>query len=275
MRKQGGVTLVELLVSLLLSALIASMLLNVFIFIQKCAHTQQALLRIQVNARTIDYLLGKALRNSGVLGCQRLHKNFRITAAESISLIDYGFNATQGFKGVKLSDLPNSLGAPKRILQRAVSSSDLLWLQSIEPITNQRKIKQGTILIRSDCQQATFFRWNDKHSFPPDRNINRLTSIVYYIGKTKRSNANNKPIYALYSTDFNGRTVELVEGVEQLVFSYGHLKNGQMIYQTVDLVEDWNAIISVKLKVLLNSIEETEPILKKWWNFEWPLILNN
>ncbi len=273
--RSQGMTLVELLVSLLLSAMIASMLVNIFLLIKKSALTQQALFRIQVNARTIDYLLGKALRNSGVLGCQRLHKEANIITEEDVSLVDYGIIAKQGFKGIKVSDLPKKVLGTFRVSKRAVESSDLLWLQSIEPLTSRQSIKQGTILIASDCQQAMLFRWQEKRPVAEDRMINRLTTTVYYIGKTKRTNVSNKPIYALYSTDFNGRTMELVEGVEQLVFSYGHLKNEQMIYQTAEEIEDWNTIISVRLKALLNSIGENEPTIKKWWNFEWPLILSN
>jgi type IV pilus assembly protein PilW len=273
MQRECGLTLVELLVSLLLSAMIASMLISVFLLIQKSALTQQALFQIQVNARTIDYLLGKALRNSGVIGCQHLHTQINISTEEGASLVDYGLFAKQGFKGIKLSELPKTLGT-SRVSNRAVEASDLLWLQSIEPLTNRKAIKEGTVLIASDCQYASVFRWREKYLLPADRMINRLTLTIYYIGKTKRTNANNKPIYALYSTDLNGRTLELVEGVEQLVFSYGHLKNDQMIYQAAQEIEDWNSIISVRLKALLNSVEENEPIIKKWWNFEWPLIVS-
>lgn len=270
--KSQGMTLIELLVSLLLSTIIASMMFYAFLFIKKCVMTQQALVRIQVNARTIDYLLGKALRNSGRFGCQQF-KNLRISAKEGVSMMAYGLADNPGIKGINADDLPKAPGSRQRVLQRAVLPNDLLWLQSADPLKNRATIKPGTVIIASDCQQATLFRWDEKYVVPQSFALNRLSSTVFYVGKTKRINANHKPIYALYSTDFNGRTIELVEGVEQLSFSYGQLKNGELIYQRANEVDDWFAIVSIRLNALLNSVEDND--IKKGWSFEWPLMVNN
>jgi len=252
--------------------MISSMMFNAFFFIKKCVLTQQALIRVQVNARSIDYLLGKALRNSGALGCQRLHQNLIISADQGVTLMDYGLTHTQGIKGVLPTDLPKALGASKRILQRAVVQSDMLWLQTGAPfLQGTRVIKQGTLLVDGDCQRVTFYHWQEQGTYKPSATVKRVASTVYYVGKTKRNNEMGNPIYALYSTDVNGRTLELVEGVEKLVFTYGILKDGSIIYQSLQDVEDWYDVVSVRLNALLNSVEESDPILQKWWNFEWHL----
>lgn len=259
-------TLVELLVSLALSALLVTMMCHAFFLLKKNALTGQALARVAVNARTIDYLLGKALRNSGSFGCYTLMGDFPLTSNKDIILQDYGLLKSRGIKGVVVSELPQHSG--KRVSKRAANNSDLLWLQWGEPY--QQHVKQGTLFVIADCQQAlvTLQPPNmGKHSL--------LVSNIYYAGKTKRLNAKGKPIYALYSTDFNGRTVELVEGVLKLNFTYGYWHNGKLIYQSREHITDWQSIVSVRLKALLNSVEENEPKIQRWWSFEWPLMVNN
>lgn len=266
-RKYQGMSLVELLIALALSVMLSSMMIHAFLVIKKSVLTQQALERLKVNARSIDYLLGKAIRNSGAMGCQRLGRDLLIS----------GLTQPYGVKGVMPSDLKKAAGG-KRVLQRAVLQSDLLWLQSAEPLAlNQRPLKPGTLLVHSDCQRVIFFRWNGSspNEMLYSSTMKRLASTVYYVGKSQHINAKGDPIYALYSTDFNGRTLELVEGVEKLEFTYGTWKNGQFVYQKAEEVEDWFALVSVRLKALLNSVEENDPIVKKWWSFEWPLMVSN
>lgn len=261
-----GMTLVELLVSLALSALLVTMMCHAFLLIKKNILTGQALARVAVNARTIDYLLGKALRNSGGFGCFTLLSGLPLTCDKDIPLQEYGLLNTRGIKGGTAVQLPQQAG--KRVSKRAVPNSELLWMQWGAPY--KKLAKQGTLYVIADCHQAHVTLQ------PPSLGMHSLlVSNLYYVGKTKRYNAMGKPIYALYSTDFNGRTLELVEGVEQLEFWYGFLHDGQIIYQKSQQIQNWHAIVSVRLKALLNSVEENEPKVQRWWNFEWPLMLNN
>lgn len=99
-----------------------------------------------------------------------------------------------------------------------------------------------------------------------------LHSTIYYVGDTQRKNAKGRLIYALYSTDLNGRTLELVEGVEKIEIFFGSFTEGALDYQKAQEISDWSAIVSVRIKALLNTIEDTEPIITKWWHYEWPLM---
>ncbi|MGE3318750.1 MAG: PilW family protein [Candidatus Berkiella sp.] len=259
-----GMTLVELLVSLVLSAVLVIMMCNAFLLIKKNVLTGQALARVALNARTMDYLLGKALRNSGGFDCFSLLSGVPLTADQDISLQDYGLINSRGIKGVTIEELPKHAG--KRVGKRAVQNSDLLWLQWGAPY--ERHMTSGPIFVRADCQKAHLTKI-------PTGRCSLLVSHLYYVGKTKRLNAKGKPIYALYSTDFNGRTLELVEGVEQLDFSYGYFLDGRLVYNKAQQIQNWGEIVSVRLSALLNSVEENDPKVQKWWSFEWPLMLNS
>lgn len=270
-----GLTLIELLISLVLGALLFIMMMNVFLIAKKMLLTQQGLTRIQTNARTIDYLLGRAIRNSGSFSCQRLPVGMA-------SL--YGIVDNQPLKGIAYEDIPKELSATSRVLKRSVSDSDMLWIQGChKPLAAMHEIvqqKPGTIVILSDCQKMTAFAVTPNmtihtHGYASTATFCVLSSTVYYVAQSQRKNAQGNAILALYSTDFNGRTIELVEGVEKLQFTYGQLVQGKMEYHPAHAVQNWQQVISVRLQALLNSVEAQEPILQKWWYFEWPLLIGN
>ncbi len=266
-----GLTLVELLVSLVLSAMLFIMMMNAFLLIKKSLLTQQGLTRIQMNARTIDYLLGKAIRNSGVFGCQRLSADMN----------------NQPLKGITYQDIPHALRANRKVMKRIVPESDILWLQASHksyPLATYAQtlaqLKSGTVVVLTDCQKMTAFNVMpetiiDTQSYAATATLSVLSSTVYYVAQSSRKNAQGKPIFALYSTDFNGRTLELVEGVEQLRFTYGQLADGIIEYLPAHAVKNWQQVISLRLQALLNTVETTEPAIQKWWYFEWPLLRAN
>lgn len=266
-----GLTLVELLVSLVLGALLFIMMMNVFLFTKKMLLTQQGITRMQMNARTIDYLLGKAIRNSGVFGCQRLST---------------GMN-DQPLKGITYQDIPTALRANRKVMKRIIPESDILWLQASlknYPLATYAQtlaqLKSGTIVVLTDCQKMAAFTVKpgmtiDTQGYAATATLNVLSSTVYYVAQSSRKNAQGNPILALYSTDFNGRTIELVEGVEELQLTYGQWVQGKLEYLPAHAVQNWQQVISVRLQALLNTVETHEPMMQKWWYFEWPLLIVN
>ena len=114
-----------------------------------------------------------------------------------------------------------------------------------------------------------------------------LSSNLFYVGDTGRVNANGHPIEALYCTDLNDRTMELIEGVEFLQVSYG-LKENIHQFLSADKVTNWQSVAKIRVSLLLNSIEDglLEPkkyhindleiipqdrLLRKWWTFEYAI----
>lgn len=273
-KRSRGMTLVELLISLALGSMLSIMMCNAFLLTKRTMLTQQAIVRLQVNARTLDYLLGKALRNSGVFGCHKLQPNSVIVTDKDIHLSDYGLLNSKGILGLLAHQLPKDFKGSARILKRYKKDSEMLWIQSGNHILNISRLKSSSILAISDCRQISLFRKQDEKlpMVKPPFTLSVLHSTIYYVGDTQRKNAKGRPIYALYSTDLNGRTLELVEGVEKMEVFYGSFIEGALVYQKAQEVLDWYTIASVKVKALLNTIEDTEPVITKWWHYEWPLM---
>jgi len=93
--------------------------------------------------------------------------------------------------------------------------------------------------------------------------VNRLEGALYYVGK-RDDNANNPPsLYRSILTDTGtaGPGEELIEGVESMQLLYGvnidqDVRATVDTYLTADQVANWDEVISVRVSLLMQSIED-------------------
>lgn len=324
LNKERGVTLIELIISMGLGLIVATSSLQVFLTFKQVFMTQQALSRIQENARIMSDILGKSVNEAGNLGCNAFREDMSFHIAPDIDPQFYGLYPHQRLLGITRDFLQNTLQLDKRILQRAIPDSDFLWINSVKKqypliegtmgeygyilFQGSPKLKGGEVIAISDCSHVDFIKAQGlEHTknqnisklsfsnkfllskyFQAGSTIGVLNSTIYYIGKSGRTNANGNPICALYSTDVNGRTYELIEGAEYLQINYGILSNKVISFVTRDKVKDWKDVVSLRVKILLNSIEDgliqpkiyeinktkimpKDRLMRMWWHFEWPI----
>ncbi len=316
--KNRGFTLLETIISLSLGMVVCAATLQAFLTAKQLLMAQQALARIQENARVAHVLLGEHIQATGNLGCNAFSEDLSIHIAPNIDPVRYGLNHRWRIIAVNAEI--------KKILpNRMKADSDLLWIRNTKKkfalsstllentdhlmVHGQLKVKPNQIIALSDCSQVDFLKvLNTEFSksnftkivFSTDKNISFsrhyaknaevsiLSSKIFYVGNTGRMNSNGYPIEALYSTDLNNRTLELIEGVEYLQVFYG-IKNGNTIkYYPADNVVDWHQVVRVKVALLLNSIEDgllapekyqindrdimpKDRLMRKWWTFEYSL----
>lgn len=84
-----------------------------------------------------------------------------------------------------------------------------------------------------------------------------LVSMAYYIGDTNRKNSQGQPVLALFQKPSDGNREELVAGAEQMQIMYGLAADagGDLIYYPAAQVGDWQAVKSVQIDLLLNSVD--------------------
>ncbi|MEX2469321.1 MAG: PilW family protein [Pseudohongiellaceae bacterium] len=150
-------------------------------------------------------------------------------------------------------------------------------------------IQADDFLIISDCEQADFVQaCTVTPDTPPTTvtitidtscnpgNVNtsvitsaapaeviRLEGAMYYVGK-RDNDANNPPsLYrsTLSDTGTAGPGEELIEGVESMQLTYGvnldqDVRATVDAYLTADQVSNWNEVISVRVSLLLQSVED-------------------
>ncbi len=106
---------------------------------------------------------------------------------------------------------------------------------------------------------------NLSKAYQTDARVMKIESSVFYLKDTGRVNITGQPILALVFQDLNGVESELVEGVEEMQITYGVDSSGDLVadtYQTattIDAANNWANVMSVRLSLLLNTIEEVNP----------------
>lgn len=266
-RLSAGISLPELMISLLLSCIIIAAAIQILIITKQNYLLQQGLARIQENVRAMSYLLGDAVRSSGTIGCNAFNQEMKVSISNEIDAAAIGLDPFVGIQGVSPSALEKNPYFQAQAKKRLQINSDILWLKSVRQ--PRYPVKAHQILCEADCIQASFFFAGGSN--PAQAGV--LASVVYYIAKTLRVNGNGQPIYALYSTDLNGYTRELVEGVEQLDILYGTKKDNKIIFYAHPQITEWHLVSHVRVSALLTSLEtvRNDRLLRKWVLFEWPV----
>lgn len=196
--------------------------------------------------------------------------------------------------GSDLLTLRGTSGSGIRVTQRAVSSAAAVMVEgtAIEP---NNDLQAGEIAVVSDCRNATIFQItnlnNDSSTVthapgnagsgqfvpgnavmsdtppppcvpgglcadyaPPEAELLRLSTISYYV----RPGQNGIP--SLWRRAGTDAWVELVEGVESLQILYGEDTDATADgtanrYVTADQVGDFDDVVSIRLSLLLRTIE--------------------
>ncbi len=322
LNKPKGFTLVEIIISMGLGMVICAATLQAFLTAKQLLMAQQALARLQENARVASVLLGEYIESSGSLGCNAFGEDLSIHIAPNIDPKLFGLNHRARIIAVN-DDIKKKLPLSSQVRNRMKPDSSLLWILNTKKNTTldskitdktdhlivkgHLKLKQGQIIVLSDCSHVDFlkalkseFNHNSKmtkimistqkHSFNKhydnSAEVGVLSSKIVYVGNTARVNANGHPIDALYSTDLNGRTLELIEGVEFLQVFYGIKNDNTVKYYPAEKVTQWNRVIKVRVSLLLNSIEDgllipkkyqindqeiipKDRLMRKWWTFDF------
>ncbi len=163
-----------------------------------------------------------------------------------------------------------AMGTPNDSLNAGQSADDYLF-------------KQGNIVVVASCDSADVFRVT---ADPTDSNVLQHSAAAQNSGPANSSTAlhgiyepgaevrgyrgaryfiktggNNIPSLFRRSVDINGITdeEELVEGVENMQFLYGEDDDGDNVadsYKTAGTVANWNRVVSVRVALLLRTVDE-------------------
>lgn len=303
--RSSGVTIIELLIAMMLSALLMTGILQLFLTIKHVFESQQGLARIQENARALDILLSEAISRAGNIGCNQIGQEISLCIHQNVPQLSAVIGLTT-----------------QTTLKRLLPDNDILWLTSLGkqyPLARETNGAQGYLIVKghpnfkrgemiavADCSHVDVFSIVEptignkiiiadssktvklSKKYHENAQVGRILSRYYYIGNTKRTNATHYPIYALYQTDLNGRTLELVEGIEHISLSFAVINDVGLIYLPLTSIEDWSKVVSIRAIVLFTSIEDallkpqayqlnnqtivpTDRLMRKWWTYEWPI----
>lgn len=201
MRKQRGISLVELMVSITIGLILMTGVVQLFLSSRATFATQQALSRVQETGRLAMEFLAQDVRMAGFMGCMSRHMSFTNTLNQSNTL---AFNFSVAIEG--LDNVGNTVpaGYPAGI----VAETDVLVVRSandnaVGVIANNSSaqlfvantgvgsgdcsggvnslsgICPGDILVVSDCQKARVFQGDTLTATGSASNGNAAVNITH------------------------------------------------------------------------------------------------
>lgn len=268
--------------------------ITILVSSQQTYRVNDALARIQENARFAFQLLSRDIRMAGYMGCvgEGTVPNNTLNNASEF-LWDFGqpiqgFEASGGGWAPALpTQITSPLGGRDILVIRGVDGGDTRVIShpgGTPPgsadlkVTVGSGLEEGDIVLVTDCLAAAVFQITHINTSSGQDNvvhntgagtpgnatknlgqsfeggeIVRMSTRSYYV----RSNPNGNP--ALYWRQGNAAAEELVEGVEDMQIDYGVDTDGDRaadVYQTADLVADWESVVSVRINLLMQSMED-------------------
>ena len=289
-RGQGGLTLVEIMVALVISLVLSAGLIHIFLGNQQSYRFNQEFSRIQENSRFAVDMLGRSIRMAGFVGCARpgeVRVNNIVDpqedgdfdpefAVEGVRSVDAGVTVgnREVVSGTDMVTIRGGDGATGRMIEQSVSNAN------IKAASNAGNWEAGDVLIVSDCEDLDIFRATNVSQNTGQSDItiahasnenvtNRLSkvyedgaSVISYRETTYFISPGQGDVPALWRRIGNQNPEEIVEGVEDMRILYGLDTNGNgevNNYRGGQVVTNqgrWGDVISIRVSLLLVSLED-------------------
>jgi len=272
-KKQRGLSLIELMIALVLGLFITAGMIQLFIHSKQSYRIQENLSRVQENGRFAMEFLARDIRMAGYWGClgdtTTIKNNLNPAAA---SLLDEVI-ATNG-DGLNSSDsiTVNRLTLPSAsVVETPPNKAAKL------KVSGGNGLEKDDVVMVIDCTSGDLFQiTNDPAAnnklahkevgdnpgnsddqfqkiYSTDAKIHKIRNIEYYISQ----NPSGQP--ALYRRLNGNPGQELVEGIESMQILYGIDTNGNNTansYAPFSTGLDLNNAVSVRTNLLVTTLED-------------------
>lgn len=288
--RSRGFSLVELMISLLLGVIVVGALVGFLHGSKRSWRLDDAVARIQEDARLVHYNLALDVREAG-FGCLDNVTNI-VSTLNSGSDIDFNFdNVIEGYD--------SATGYPDTIAASVVSGTDVLVIRgtygsevSLETempdtsavlkttVMDPAPITTDDIVLLTDCNSAAIFQvtnYTDAngnivhntgsgtpgnstksfgHKYVAGSQVIKVHSTSYYIGT---SDYGEPALIRRVNDSGTAEETLIAEGVEDMQLMFGMNTDGISGvdgYYEASQVSDWDDVVSVRFNLLLRSLED-------------------
>jgi type IV pilus assembly protein PilW len=287
-RRQGGVGLVEIMISLTLGLIVTGAIVQIYLTTKRQNDMQTSLTGRQESARFAAQIIQRDGQMAGYRGC------LRDTGAVVNTLntpTDFLYNYGQHVVG-----FDNAAGLPPSITN-VVPGTDVLTVRTVDdprieltaamvsavanPVTTvglaPAPFANGDVALVADCTGAAIFQVNQYNagtgaiqhvtagtpgnstlslgrSFAAGAQVFRLRTTTYFI---RQSTNGTGP--ALWRRVGLAAPQELAEGIEDMQVLYGEDTDGNQspdVYRTAAAVADWTQVVSLKVALLAAGTQD-------------------
>lgn len=300
--QQYGFTLIELMVAMTIGLLLLGGVITILSSSHQTYRVNDALSRLQENARYAFQLLSRDIRMAGYLGC----------VGDGVSIVNTLNNPSdflwklgqpiEGFEATSSSAWTPALPSPSATIPSPLGGRDIITIRGVDgtdvkviqhpggnpPGSADLKVTVGSglqnddIVLVTDCLAAAVFQITNINTSANQDNVvhntgnataNTPGNFTKALGKeftggelikisTRsyfiRMNSNPTPFPSLYRKVGASNAEELVEGVEDMQIEYGEDLDGNStadVYRTADAVTNWAEVVSVRISLLMQSLE--------------------
>jgi type IV pilus assembly protein PilW len=293
MKRQSGMSLIELMVALGLGVFLIFGVISVFLSNKSSSQVETSLARLQENGRIALDVLVADIRDANYVGCT--------SGNDNLTIIANGANWTGllGWERGTAGWTPTLPAALAPISATARVGSDVINLQhgrtlnmglasavvpsstAVSVAASSECVSKGERVIIAGCVTAHMFEVtndpacdgsattlgydasaNTPAVISPGYTVANTELLQYfdktwYVRDTGRTRTDSDiPVYALYRRT-NGTEEEMIEGVEYMQLLYGQqLASDNIRYVPAsDASLDWEEVVSVRIGLLLQSFE--------------------
>lgn len=297
MNQQKGLSLVEIMVALTLSLILIAGVGQIYVSSRQTYRIQEALARLQENARFTLEVLGRDVRLAGYLGCSNSASTTPVLGTSAPSVVPGGAVAviTGG------NDNAGSFTDPNPALKSTLATNVIRGTDAItvlfgefcggtttaqinstaDPsgsLANNCGITVGTTpVVIADCGSTHIFIPEItptalSYSYAPGSEVMLYRSYTYYI----RMNPGGQP--ALYRYDNINVSTELVEGVENMQITYGIDTDADQSanqYVTSAGVGNWQQVVSVRFVLTFRTVDDNLTSAARTYTFNGAQVTDN
>jgi type IV pilus assembly protein PilW len=291
-RSETGFSIIEIMIAMLIGIFLLGGLMQMFVSSKQTYKLQDAMSRLQENGRFAMDFLTRDIRGTGSWGC--FSNTVSVTSLLNPGGVFDGF--ATGIQGennhVSTGTADKVLAGTDVISLRSTATlvdangndvvvKDIPSTTSADlKVSKDSTIADGDILFISDCSDGNVFQATNVNT------AGNFDNLVHNTGGTvKPGNAskeftkiygNDARLYtakfiryeirigeggqpALFKTENEGNAQEFIEGVEDMQIEYGEDIDADGTpnrYQTADKVGNWGQVVSVKITLLVRSVED-------------------
>lgn len=268
-RRQGGLTLIEIMVAMVVSLILIAGVIQIFVGTRQTYRFQDALARVQENGRFAAETIGRDARLAGFVGCTTL-VSVTPNAIPPLAIAYSRDNYIEGGVGPALGAVPGTDVLTLRMLSPNTVRLSVDMGGPADVVTipaNVPGFQNGDVVGIADCNNVDLFTVNGVAGggpvdITPNANLtkaylegtvlSRYREVSYYVAPGASGDL------ALWRRD-DGVDTELVDGVEDLWLRYGEDLNNDgapNVYVEAAAVGDWSRIRSLRISLLLASNED-------------------
>lgn len=281
--KQKGLTLVELMVSLVIGLIVTGVVMQVFISNRQTFQLQESMSRVQESGRLGLQVLADEIRHAGngLMGVGSTLELCMLATDRCDAL------ATRALVGRVSTGANNEVAGSDVISIGRADSCDARVDGDYNPNSANFKatklcpsMRQGGILMLTDLKRSVIFEVTNKPStnvtithagpgnvvsnklggviFDPGARVMGFSSISFFVRETGAKDMNGNAMRALAIRDnlvSTAPVTDLLDGVEMMHVYYGVPTGGNMLYRRADAMPnaDWERVTAVRLELLMVS----------------------